>query len=148
MRGNRTARKKTKTNLTQTHFGLRWIAPRDSGPWSQEVGGWRRYRSTWKMLKVPNWKKKKKEKKRHQDWRTKPMSKGKKIKVYRCCRNAFGPPTFESLLKLTWEMIAPSWPLAAEIPLAVERYLVGNISPGMTKVVTLGPKFWKKPARQ
>jgi hypothetical protein len=38
-------------------------------------------------------------------------------------------------------MIAPILPLPADIPWAVERYRVGNTSPGTTKVVTLGPKF-------
>ena len=44
--------------------------------------------------------------------------------------------------------MAPSFPQAAERPWAVERYLVGKTSPGITKVVTFGPKFWKKFARQ
>lgn len=44
--------------------------------------------------------------------------------------------------------MAPSLPLAAEIPWAVERYRVGKISPGMIKVVVLGPKFWKKLVKQ
>jgi hypothetical protein len=50
--------------------------------------------------------------------------------------------------KPTWETVAPILPLAAEIPWTVERYRVGNTPPGMMKVVTLGPKFWKKFERQ
>lgn len=38
-------------------------------------------------------------------------------------------------------MIAPNLPEAAEIPWQVERYLVGNTSPGIIKVVALGPKL-------
>jgi hypothetical protein len=45
-------------------------------------------------------------------------------------------------------MIAPSLPDAAEIPWAVDRYRVGNASPGMMNVVVLGPKFWKKLVKQ
>ena len=37
--------------------------------------------------------------------------------------------------------MAPSFPEAAEIPWEVDRYRVGKASPGMTKVVVLGPKF-------
>lgn len=39
------------------------------------------------------------------------------------------------------ETIAPSLPKAAEMPCPVERYRVGNTSPGMMNVVVLGPKF-------
>jgi hypothetical protein len=35
-----------------------------------------------------------------------------------------------------------------EIPCEVDRYRVGKHSPGTMKVVVLGPKFWKKLARQ
>jgi len=38
-------------------------------------------------------------------------------------------------------IIAPSFPDAAEIPWAVDRYRVGKTSPGMTNVVVFGPKF-------
>lgn len=58
------------------------------------------------------------------------------------------PPISFSLAKPTWAMIAPSLPEAAEIPWEVDLYRVGKHSPGMTKVVVLGPKFWKKLARQ
>ena len=44
--------------------------------------------------------------------------------------------------------MAPNLPEAAEIPCAVDLYRVGNTSPGTTKVVVLGPKFWKKLVRQ
>lgn len=44
--------------------------------------------------------------------------------------------------------MAPSLPHAAENPCPVARYRVGKTSPGITKVVTFGPKFWKKFARQ
>lgn len=48
----------------------------------------------------------------------------------------------------SWATTAPSLPKAAEIPWAVERYRVGKASPGIMNVVVLGPKFWKKLARQ
>lgn len=51
-------------------------------------------------------------------------------------------------LKIIWATMAPSFPLAAAIPCAVERYRVGKILPGIMKVVTLGPKLVKKFARQ
>ena len=38
-------------------------------------------------------------------------------------------------------MIAPTFPDAAEIPWAVERYRVGKHSPGTMKVVAFGPKL-------
>lgn len=41
-------------------------------------------------------------------------------------------------------MTAPSFPLAALMPCAVERQRVGNASPGTMNVVVLGPKFEKK----
>jgi hypothetical protein len=44
--------------------------------------------------------------------------------------------------------MAPNFPDAAEIPCAVDLYRVGNASPGTTKVVVLGPKFWKKLVKQ
>lgn len=44
--------------------------------------------------------------------------------------------------------IAPSLPQAAEKPCPVARYRVGKTSPGITNVVTFGPKFWKKFAKQ
>lgn len=50
--------------------------------------------------------------------------------------------------KIIWETMAPSFPEAAVIPCAVERYRVGKISLGMLKVVTFGPKLVKKFARQ
>lgn len=50
--------------------------------------------------------------------------------------------------KPTWAMMAPSFPLAAQIPCAVDLYRVGKTSPGMMNVVVLGPKFWKKLAIQ
>ena len=45
-------------------------------------------------------------------------------------------------------MIAPIFPEAALMPCAVERYRVGNISPGMTKAVVFGPKPQKRFAKQ
>ena len=50
--------------------------------------------------------------------------------------------------KVIWVTMEPSFPLAAEIPCAVDRYRVGNASPGITNVVVLGPKFSKKFAMQ
>ena len=44
--------------------------------------------------------------------------------------------------------MAPSFPQAAVIPYAVDRYRVGNASPGTMKLVVFGPKFWKKLAKQ
>jgi len=46
------------------------------------------------------------------------------------------------------EIIAPIFPDAALIPCPVDRYRVGNTSPGIIKVVVLGPKLEKKFARQ
>ena len=43
--------------------------------------------------------------------------------------------------------MAPSFPDAADIPWHVDLYLVGNNSPGIIKVVELGPKFVKKFAK-
>ena len=40
--------------------------------------------------------------------------------------------------------MAPNFPLAVEIPCAVDLNLVGKSSPGMMNVVVFGPKFWKK----
>lgn len=65
-----------------------------------------------------------------------------------CCTNLLFPPMSISWPKPSCATIAPSLPDAAEIPCAVERYRVGNASPGITKVVVLGPKFWKKLVRQ
>ena len=49
--------------------------------------------------------------------------------------------------KQTYEIIAPSFPDAADIPWQVDRYLVGNTSPGMINVVAFGPKLLKKLAK-
>ena len=43
---------------------------------------------------------------------------------------------------------APSLPHAAQIPYAVALYLVGQFSEGIRNVVVLGPKFWKKLAKE
>ena len=58
------------------------------------------------------------------------------------------PPIVTSCANPTCAMIAPSFPEAAEIPCAVDRYRVGNTSPGIINVVEFGPQFWKKSARQ
>ena len=63
-------------------------------------------------------------------------------------RNLPVPPILMSLEKPTCAMMAPSFPLAAQIPCAVDLYRVGKTSPGMMNVVVLGPKFWKKLAMQ
>ena len=63
-------------------------------------------------------------------------------------RNLPVPPILMSREKPTCAMIAPSFPLAAQIPCAVDLYRVGKTSPGMMNVVVLGPKFWKKLAMQ
>ena len=55
----------------------------------------------------------------------------------------FGFPAIKN-----WLSIAPILPEAADIPWQVERYRVGNSSPGIMNVVVFGPKFMKKPARQ
>jgi hypothetical protein len=44
--------------------------------------------------------------------------------------------------------MAPILPDAAEMPWHVERYRVGKSSLGMMKLVVLGPKLAKKPAKQ
>lgn len=68
--------------------------------------------------------------------------------THMCFTNLLVPPIFTILAKPTCATMAPVFPLAAEIPWAVERYRVGKASPGITKVVMLGPKFWKKLAKQ
>lgn len=65
-----------------------------------------------------------------------------------CFTNLFSPPISFNWVKLTCATIAPNFPLAAEIPCAVDRYLVGKISPGIMNVVVFGPKFWKKFTKQ
>lgn len=61
---------------------------------------------------------------------------------------ALVPPLFLRGPIKACAMMAPTLPDAALIPCPVERYLVGNTSPGTMNVVVLGPKFWKKLARQ
>lgn len=49
--------------------------------------------------------------------------------------------SFPKAKKYTWEIIAPSFPDAADIPWHVDLYFVGNTSPGIINVVAFGPKL-------
>lgn len=68
--------------------------------------------------------------------------------TYICFKNCPSPPWLISFENIAWARTAPNFPQAADTPWAVERYRVGKTSPGYTKVVVFGPKFWKKLAKQ
>jgi len=63
-------------------------------------------------------------------------------------RNASVPPISLNGPIKACDNIAPIFPAAALIPCPVDRYRVGNTSPGRINVVVFGPKFEKKLARQ